>query len=132
MRNIRSFLQIFFLAACALSLTACAGDVALNGIVVSPASPSIPAGTTQRFTAQGYFNDGSNHDITAEVTWTSSNTAVATIDSTGLATAVGPGTTTITATSSVSSSYSTSGSRGSTLWIMIRGARMDLNSLVTI
>ena len=35
------------------------------------------------------------------VTWTSSNTAVATIDATGRATGVGPGTTTITATDSL-------------------------------
>ena len=101
MRIIRSVLRMLFLGSLVLSLTTCAGDVALNGIVVCPANPTIPAGATQQFTALGYFNDGTTSDVTTQVTWTSSDTAVATINSNGLATAVGPGTTIITATSGI-------------------------------
>ena len=115
MKKNRSFWGILFLGSLVAFLPTCAGDVALNGIVVNPASPSIPAGATQQFKAQGYFNDASNRDVSGEVSWTSSNAAVAIIDSTGLARAVGPGTTTISAISSVPSSYSTSGSTGSTI-----------------
>jgi trimeric autotransporter adhesin len=119
MRNISLFIRIFLWAFFALSLTACGdlgkGERALNGIVVSPANTSIPAGATQQFNALGYFNDATPSDMTTQVTWTSSDTNVATINSSGLATAVGPGTTTITAASSISSSYSTSGSKGITL-----------------
>ena len=115
MRNIRLVSQILFLTSLAASLTTCAGAVALNGIVISPANTSIPAGATQQFTALGWFNDGSTSDVTGEVTWTSSNTAVAAIGSTGLALGVGPGVTTITAKSSLASSYSTTGSQGSTI-----------------
>ncbi len=84
----------------------CAGDMALNGIVVSPTDPTLPVGATMRFTATAYYNDQTTGDITTEVSWSSSDPSVATIDSSGLATAVAVGTTTITATSSMSNSYS--------------------------
>jgi uncharacterized protein YjdB len=114
MKNIRFVLAIFFLGSLAVSLTTCAGSLALNGVVVTPANPSIPIGVTQQFTATGYYNDQTSHDITTEVTWSSSNPSVATVNSSGLATAVSLGTATITATSATPSSYSTTGSSGST------------------
>jgi uncharacterized protein YjdB len=70
----------------------------LNSIAVIPASPSIVVGATQQFTATGTYSDSSTHDITAQVTWSSSSTATATIVSSGLATGVAAGTATITAT----------------------------------
>ena len=67
-------------------------------ISVSPQNQTLTAGTQQQYTAQAAYSDGSFGDITNSVTWTSSNTAVATITSPGgLATAVATGTTTITA-----------------------------------
>lgn len=89
------------------------GPPRLRSISVSPSTATItqsaPNSTSkvhvnsavldqQQFTATGLFGNGSTTDITGQVTWSSSNTAVATISSSGLATAVGPGTTTITAT----------------------------------
>ncbi|MGA2160531.1 MAG: Ig-like domain-containing protein, partial [Dehalococcoidia bacterium] len=56
-------------------------------------------GSTQQLTVTGTFSDGTTHDITTQVTWSSSNPAAATISTSGLATAVAAGTTTITATS---------------------------------
>jgi uncharacterized protein YjdB len=64
----------------------------------SNSNQSIAAGTTLQLSATGSFNDGSTQ-LFPNVTWTSSNPSVATVDANGLVTAVGPGTTTITATS---------------------------------
>ena len=67
-------------------------DATLVSIEVSPTDPSIANGTTQQFTATGVYTDDSTQDLTAEVTWASSDEAVATVsnaaDSKGLATAV--------------------------------------------
>jgi hypothetical protein len=69
----------------------------LTSISVTPVNPSIPAGNTQQFAASGTYSDGTSHDITTQVTWSSSNTSVATVYSSGLGTAVPAGTTAITA-----------------------------------
>ncbi len=69
----------------------------LTKITVSPATASVVVGGTQAFTAATLDQNGK--PITATVTWTSSNTAVGTIDSTGKFTAKAAGTTTITAAS---------------------------------
>lgn len=71
----------------------------LVSISVEPASPGIANGTTQQLSATGVFSDASTQDLSATVTWTSSETGVATIDSAGLATGVSEGSSTITATS---------------------------------
>jgi hypothetical protein len=70
----------------------------LVAIVVTPASPSIPQGTTQQFTAIGTYSDNSTTDLTSTATWATSNGAVATVAAGGLATSVGAGSTSITAT----------------------------------
>jgi hypothetical protein len=70
----------------------------LKSIAVTPANPTILTGTTQQFTATGTYSDSSTQNLTSQVTWASSNTAVATINSAGLATDVGAGSTTISAT----------------------------------
>jgi uncharacterized protein YjdB len=57
----------------------------LTSIQISPANSTIDIGQTQQFTAQGTFSDGSTKDLTNLVTWSSSNTAVATISASGLA-----------------------------------------------
>ena len=67
-------------------------------IAVTPATPTISTGTTQSFTATGTYSNGSTQNLTSQVAWSSSSTSVATINSTGLATAANPGSTTISAT----------------------------------
>ena len=78
-------------------------DATLVSIEVSPATPSIANGLTQQFTATGLYTDNSTQDLTTQVTWASSNGAVATVSnaagSNGLATAAGAGSTTVSATS---------------------------------
>lgn len=66
-------------------------------IVVLPYDVSVVAGSTQTFTA--YPEDQYGNPFPTTVTWSSSNTAVGTIDSNGLFTAIAAGTTTITASS---------------------------------
>lgn len=73
-------------------------------IAITPANPSVVAGSTQKFSAVGTFADGSTGDVTTLVAWSSSNSAVATITGGGTATVKAAGTTTITATLGVSGS----------------------------
>ena len=70
----------------------------LISLVVTPANPSIAAGSTQQFTATGTYSNGSTQNLTASVAWSSSAPGVATINAAGLASSVSPGSTTITAT----------------------------------
>jgi uncharacterized protein YjdB len=69
----------------------------LTSIDVLPANPAIELNTTQQFMASGNYSDGSQQDLTTSVHWTSSDPTMATIDQTGLASAVASGSTTITA-----------------------------------
>jgi 6-phosphogluconolactonase (cycloisomerase 2 family) len=76
------------------------GTKTLSSIAVTPATPAhLKVGATQQFTATGTFSDGTTSDISSTVTWTSGTTATATISTTGLATGVAAGTSSITATS---------------------------------
>jgi uncharacterized protein YjdB len=73
----------------------------LVSITVTPSSYTIASGTGVQFHATGTYSDNSTLDLTNTVTWSSSNSAVATVSNTsgsqGLATSVTPGTVTITA-----------------------------------
>jgi hypothetical protein len=74
----------------------------LVSIQVTPPSPSLANGLTQQFTATGVYSDNSMQDLTATVSWLSSNSSVASISNTpgsaGLATATGVGSTSVSAT----------------------------------
>src|SRR2546426_951023 len=72
--------------------------VPVASVTVSPASASVPAGQTQQLTAT--LRDANGNILTGRaVTWASNNTPVATVTGTGLVTAKGAGSATITATS---------------------------------
>jgi len=71
----------------------------LISISLSPSNPSIQLGKTQQFSATGSFSDNTTQDLTSTATWSSSNTAVATVRSNALATGLAQGTTTIKALS---------------------------------
>jgi uncharacterized protein YjdB len=72
-------------------------NATLSSIAVTPANSAINLGSSQAFTAQGSFSDGSTVNITVQVAWTSSNVAVAAISSSGTASSASKGTTTIQA-----------------------------------
>ncbi len=79
----------------------------LVSIAVTPMNMSVPLGTLQQYTATGTYTDNSTKDITGSVTWASSQTGTATITTSGLLTARGLGSSTISATSgSISGSTS--------------------------
>ncbi len=71
--------------------------VALTQIQISPPIASSPVGIAMQFNAAGIYSDNSDDDITSQVTWTSSDPAVLTIDATGSATGVTPGQVIVTA-----------------------------------
>ena len=73
--------------------------VELTSIVVTPANQSVPRGQSLQYVATGHFNDGSQQDLTASVTWQSTNPAAAGINVTGFASALDAGSTTIRAIS---------------------------------
>lgn len=66
--------------------------VPVTGVSVAPASVTLNAGTTTQLTATVSPANATNKDVT----WSSSNNAVATVNATGLVTAVAAGTATIT------------------------------------
>ncbi|RPA62997.1 DUF3494 domain-containing protein [Shewanella frigidimarina] len=71
--------------------------VLLTSIAVTPATPSMPLGLKQQFTAMGTYSDGTSSDITNSATWSSDDSTVATINASGLAMGVIPGSVAITA-----------------------------------
>jgi trimeric autotransporter adhesin len=69
----------------------------LRSIVLSPADPTLASGLSQQFTALGVYADGTSVDISAKVAWNSATAAVSTINSQGMALALQPGTSVISA-----------------------------------
>jgi hypothetical protein len=84
-----------------LAFTHCSSDRQLNSIDVIPSNESLTSDAqTVQYKAVGHFNRSPvTEDITSQVIWTSSSSFVAVIDSSGLATGGGNGTTTILASS---------------------------------
>jgi len=75
-----------------LALFGCNGKTPakLNAITVTPECFIITSGGEKKFVATGRYSDNTEKDITAQVTWSSSDTSVASISSVGLATAAAP------------------------------------------
>lgn len=88
---------VFFISACGKFFP---DPDTLVAITVSPASQSIQLSGTQQFMAVGMFGDNTSRDVTSSVIWTSSSANIATINSSGLATGIATGVTTITASQS--------------------------------
>jgi hypothetical protein len=88
--------------SCFLLTFAGCSNTQVGSISISPSAQALTPGQTVQFTATGTIAHGSHpatgQNVTNQVTWSSSTPAVATVSSTGLASAVGSGTTTITAT----------------------------------
>ena len=95
----------------------------LVAISVTPSNASLQLTKTQQFTAIGSFGDGTSKDVSSTVTWSSSSSNVASINSSGLASALQTGTTTISA--------SQSGQTGSTTLTVTTGGGGGLTILCT-
>ena len=107
--------RAFALAPGSVTITACEGAICgstdstvpatLQSITIAPTSASVAAGLTQPFTATGHFSDGTTGVVS--VNWTSSDTTIATINTSGVATGVkAGGPITITATSTTNGAIS--------------------------
>jgi len=85
-------------ATCAVTVTGAATPT-LTSLTVSPASGNLTVGSILYLTPIGHYSDGSSSNIVpiTTVSWTSNNTAVATIDPYGIVTSVAAGSATITA-----------------------------------
>lgn len=90
---------------CALLLGGCGGGGSsqsvpapvLLSIAVAPAVPSLVIGQQVQFVATGLYSDQSSKNLSAQATWSSTSPSVATIGASGLASALTPGDTTVTA-----------------------------------
>jgi trimeric autotransporter adhesin len=71
----------------------------ITSIAVTPSNPTINIGPTQQLTAMATNSNGTKSDVTSSVTWTSSDSTIATVTSGGLSTGASSGSATITATS---------------------------------
>jgi hypothetical protein len=84
------------------SATITVSSATLLAISISPSNPTAALKTTINFTAKGSYSDGTTQDVTTSVTWSTSQSSIATISngagSQGQAIALGAGTTSITAT----------------------------------
>ena len=70
----------------------------LASIAVTPTDPTIPVGLSQQLTATATFTDASTANVTSTANWTSSTASIAAVDAvSGLATAVTPGSATVSA-----------------------------------
>jgi len=95
----------FFLAACNGGSTSDAVQqlvednlpVSLERVEVTPTNPTTPLGVGVQFTATAVFSDSTNADVTDQVTWSSTDLGVATIDAAGMTTTISTGNTTIAA-----------------------------------
>jgi len=80
------------------------GGATISSLAVTPASIAVALGYGVQFSATATYSDGSTQDITQSSTWASSAPAVAVMNSTGYATSIFPGSTTISASSGAVSS----------------------------
>ena len=69
----------------------------LSSISIDPATAVIAVGTDQKLVARGLLSDGSIVDL-PEVTWSSNDDSMASVDTFGMSSGVAPGTVTVSAT----------------------------------
>lgn len=89
--SVRALNDVFSVWSDETSFTT-AGDIAVTGVSVSPTSWEMIAGATKTLTATISPANATYQDVS----WESANTAVATVSSSGIVTAVAPGSATIT------------------------------------
>jgi len=89
----------FILSGCGADTTATKENdfSPLSDIIITSENPFIANKTSNQFTATGNFSDLFATDISDQVIWTSSDEGIVTVDSSGLASAVAPGTVQISA-----------------------------------
>jgi len=99
------------------SITVTTSTILVTGVTVAPTSASIAVGGTQQLTASLIPSNATNQNVS----WSSSNTSVATVNSSGLVTGVASGSATITVTTedgglSATSTVTVTTNSGSDYW----------------
>ncbi len=111
----------------------------LLALELGPASTRLANGTSQRFTATGTFSDGTNADLSSQVSWTSSNPAVFSVMS-GHVNALGVGRAVLTVSSGAIRSSRELQITGATLTtlelrpspaVVSRGLTLDVTAIAT-
>ena len=74
-------------------------STSITALAIAPTNATLAPGVTQQFTATATYGNNTTGDVTNSVTWTTSPTSIATVNSTGLVSAVALGTATVKATS---------------------------------
>ena len=95
METLSRRIDIIGLAAILILTASCGeffrGPNDLVSLTIAPINTTIQSGQTQQFSANGMLGNGQIEDLTQQVTWGSSNSSIATISSTGLATGIARG-----------------------------------------
>lgn len=99
------YLALGLITILSLTMTACSSKptstskqpITLSSIAVTPTSRNLAVNSTLQFTATGKYSDGSTANITSQVTWNTSESSIAYLSPSGLATGVWPGRCTISA-----------------------------------
>ena len=102
LRAIGIFAAVISLNACGGTMTAptspSQNTISASNLAISGFTTLSAKGETGRLSAMVTFSDGSIQDKSGAAQWASANSAIATVNSSGMVTAVNDGQTTITAT----------------------------------
>jgi endo-1,4-beta-D-glucanase Y len=99
-------------------------NVPVTGVAVSPTSATINTGATQQLTATVSPSNATNKNVS----WSSSNTAVATVNSSGVVTGVAAGNATITVTTQDGNKTATSAITVSSVNVRVTGVTISPTS----
>src|ERR1035437_240859 len=97
----------YLLALLLFSANVFAVTTRIEIIVVTPPEILLSPGRTQQMHAYGYYSDGTVTDLTSQVVWSSIESSIATVSTTGLVTMKSAGTALIKATYSGYKGYGT-------------------------
>ena len=78
-----------------MGVQAFAASSTLRSVTVAPSSAQIAAGGTRQYVATGHYRNGTTKDLTALVSWSSSQSTVATVSAAGMVKGVKAGSATI-------------------------------------
>lgn len=90
-------LAVLCIAMVACTISSTPGSQTPVSLSILPANPTLPLGLAQSFLAIAKLHDGTSQDVSRVALWTSSNPAVASIDSKGNLKTLSQGSTTVTA-----------------------------------
>ena len=94
-----SWIAIGVIVVAAMFAVACGSTTSPSTVSTVAVTGTVPTvGGTSQLAATATLTTGTTQDVTSQATWQSSNTAVATVNATGLVTGVAAGAVQITAT----------------------------------